>query len=255
MQQSLATLLKQAATEPGMRPAFFELLLASDVWLPQGEQLAIATNDIDIIHWQRADGSKIVPFFTDESALQQACGQHQAAIQIPAKQLLAITQGEILYLNPELPEGKLFTVEEVNQLLQHQAATLVSYQVIDHNQSLQISVVAEPPEQLVQSLQQLFSTHNSVRQAFLANFRENDEQTMKLMVALELDADAPRTTIIQQTGNVAIDVLLEHQEVDVCVIDPAMAGLSHLLIAHFTPFYQRRWGSFLRDIQSQPLDN
>lgn len=254
MQQSLATLLKQAATEPGMRPAFFELLLASDVWLPQGEQPAMATDEIDIIHWQRADGSKIVPFFTDEAALRQACGQHQAAIQIAVKQLLAITQGEILFLNPELPEGKLFTVEEVNQLLQHQGAALASYQVLDHNQSLQISAVAQPPEQLLQSLRQLFSSHNSVRQAYLANFRENDEQTMKLMVALELDNDAPQTTIIQQTGNVAIDVLLEHQEVDVCVLDPAMAGLSHLFIAHFTPFYQRRWGSFLRDIQQQPVN-
>lgn len=250
MQQSLAVLLKQAVTKPGSRPAFYQRLLTSEVWLPQAQQPKNVDGEVDIIHWRRADGSTIVPFFTDKAALQQACGGDQAAIKLPAKQLLTITHGDTLHLNPELPEGKLFTLDEINRLLQHPAATFASHHVIEKDQSLQVNVVTDPPAQLVQSLQQLFSSHTTVRQAFLAKFCESYDQTEKLMVALELDTDKEQETIIQQTGNLAIEVLTDHEVIDVCVIDPTAAGISHLLIAHFTPFYQRRWGNFLGDIQS-----
>lgn len=252
MQPSLATLLKQAATEPGMRPAFFQQLLASEVWLPQASAENIGVDEVEIIHWRREDGSTIVPFFTDQAALQQACGVNQVGITLAVKQLLNLTLGQILFLNPELPEGKIFTVEETKTLLQHQDAALASYQLIENEQLLHLSALPNPPPQLVQSLLQLLSRYTMVRQAFLVKFRESDDQADKLMVALELDTGSQQEQeiIIQQTGNVAMDVLTEHEVLDVCVIDPAAAGLSHLLTAHFTPFYQRRWGSFLRDIQA-----
>jgi len=71
----LETLLEQAATEPGHRPAFFRTLMTSTVWVPgtaaEG-QTVVEDSAVDIQHWEKDDGTSVIPFFTSLEALQQA---------------------------------------------------------------------------------------------------------------------------------------------------------------------------------------
>ena len=70
----LETLLEKAATEPAHRPAFFSALLEATVWVPgraaDGEQI-VEDSALDLQHWEKDDGTSVIPFFTSLEALQQ----------------------------------------------------------------------------------------------------------------------------------------------------------------------------------------
>ena len=69
----LEILLEKAAIEPGHRPAFFRSLLEATVWVPgaaaQGEQV-VEDSVLDLQHWEKDDGTSVIPFFTSLAALQ-----------------------------------------------------------------------------------------------------------------------------------------------------------------------------------------
>ena len=71
----LETLLEKAATEPAHRPAFFRTLLESTVWVPgtaaEGEAI-VDDSALDLQHWEKEDGTTVIPFFTSLEAVQQA---------------------------------------------------------------------------------------------------------------------------------------------------------------------------------------
>jgi hypothetical protein len=93
----LETLLEKAATEPAHRPAFFRTLLESTVWVPgraaEGEQI-VEDSALDLQHWEKDDGTSVIPFFTSLEALQQAVEDEQAFVMMPARTLFAMTLGE-----------------------------------------------------------------------------------------------------------------------------------------------------------------
>ncbi|MCS6057371.1 SseB family protein [Klebsiella variicola subsp. variicola] len=74
----LETLLEKAATEPAHRPAFFSALLEATVWVPgsaaDGEQI-VEDSALDLQHWEKDDGSSVIPFFTSLEALTAGGGR------------------------------------------------------------------------------------------------------------------------------------------------------------------------------------
>ena len=73
-----------------------------------GEQI-VEDSALDLQHWEKEDGTSVIPFFTSLEALQQAVEDEQAFVMMPARTLMAMTLGESLFLNPKLPSGKEFT--------------------------------------------------------------------------------------------------------------------------------------------------
>ena len=59
--------------------------------------------------------------------------------------------------------------------------------------------------------------------------------------------------IIQTTGSVATDTLPGDEPIDICQVVEGEKGISHFMIAHITPFYEKRWGSFLRDFKQNRI--
>ena len=82
----LEILLEKAAIEPGHRPAFFRSLLEATVWVPgaaaQGEQV-VEDSVLDLQHWEKDDGTSVIPFFTSLAALQQAVEDEQSFVVLP----------------------------------------------------------------------------------------------------------------------------------------------------------------------------
>ncbi|MFW8159971.1 SseB family protein, partial [Klebsiella pneumoniae] len=77
-----------------------------------GEQI-VEDSALDLQHWEKDDGTSVIPFFTSLEALQQAVEDEQAFVMMPARTLMAMTLGESLFLNPKLPSGKEFTPREI----------------------------------------------------------------------------------------------------------------------------------------------
>lgn len=103
----LETLLEKAATEPAHQPAFFSALLEATVWVPaaaaDGEQI-VEDSALDLQHWEKDDGTSVIPFFTSLDALQQAVEDEQAFVVMPARTLMAMTLGESLFLNARIAD-------------------------------------------------------------------------------------------------------------------------------------------------------
>ena len=96
-QNELETLLEQAATEPAHRPAFFRTLLESTVWVPgtaaEGEQV-VEDSALDLLHWEKDDGTSVIPFFTSLEALQEAVEDEQTFVVMPVRTLFEMTRAD-----------------------------------------------------------------------------------------------------------------------------------------------------------------
>ncbi|MFS2058994.1 enhanced serine sensitivity protein SseB [Kosakonia cowanii] len=250
----LETLLEQAATEPAYRPAFFRTLLDSTVWVPgnaaEGEAV-VEESALDIQHWEKDDGTSVIPFFTSLSALQQAIDDEQAFVVMPARTLFEMTLGETLFLNAKLPTGKEFTPREISHLVGEEGSPLSQQEVLEGGTALLLSEVAEPPAQMVDSLTTLFKSIKTVKRAFICSIKEQADAQANLLIGIEAEGDIEE--IIHAAGSVATDTLPGDEPVDICQVAEGEKGISHFMLAHITPFYERRWGSFLRDFKTNRI--
>ena len=249
MSVELEKLLEQAALEPAHRPAFFQSLLEADIWTlgRSVEQQLTADSAVELTHWEKADGESVIPFFTSEQVLNEVCEAGEPWVKLPVKTLFELTRGETLFLNPKRTTGKEFSPAEITALLDNQGNALTEQRVVEGGQTLLMSAVDEPPAQLVSSLTTLFAGLKPVRRAFLAEIREGEGQPANLLLGIEVDEDIE--PIIQQAGQVAVDTLPDDALIDLCEVTSEPSGVSHFFTAHITPFYERRWGSFLRDFK------
>lgn len=250
----LETLLEQAATEPAYRPAFFRTLLESTVWVPgsaaEGEAI-VEDSALDLQHWEKDDGNSVIPFFTSLEALQQAVSEEQAFVVMPARTLFEMTLGETLFLNAKLATGKEFTPRELSHLVGAESSPLSQQEVLEGGTALLLSEVAEPPAQMVDSLTTLFKSIKTVKRAFLCSIKEKADEQPNLLIGIEAEGDIEE--IIHAAGSVATDTLPGDEPIDICQVVEGEKGISHFMLAHITPFYERRWGSFLRDFKNNRI--
>lgn len=105
---------------------------------------------------------------------------------------------------------------------------------------------------MIDSLTQLLAKYKTVRRAYVAQIKEHADQPANLLIGIEGEGDLE--AIIQAAGSVATDTLLEDEPIDICQVVEGEKGISHFFVAHITPFYERRWGSFLRDFKVKNID-
>ena len=250
----LETLLEQAATEPAHRPAFFRTLLESTVWVPgtaADDQQVVDDSALELQHWEKDDGTSVIPFFTSLEALQQAVTTEQAFVAMPVRTLFEMTLGETLFLNAKLPTGKEFTPREISHLIGEEGNPLSTQEVLEGGSALLLSEVAEPPAQMVESLTTLFKTLKTVKRAFLCSIKEHADEQPNLLIGIEAEGDIEE--IIHAVGSVATDTLPGDEPIDICQVVEGEKGISHFMLAHITPFYEKRWGSFLRDFKQNRI--
>ena len=122
-ENTLEKSLRLAADEPAHRPDFFKTLLNSTIYVlgiagtGEGQVNLEAGSNISIAHWQKPDGSAVIPFFSSLQTLQRSIDSEESYIEIPARSLFEITLGAPLFLNPKSPYGKEFFPEQVRHLL------------------------------------------------------------------------------------------------------------------------------------------
>lgn len=257
-ENELERLLKLAVMEPAHRPAFFrELLDATVLILGDSEQVQQdgditlnADTPVNIQHWEKQDGGSIIPFFTSLDALQKAVEDEQSFIAMPARVLFEITQGADLFLNPKAEYGKEFYPEEVAMLLATGGIVKPVEHYVDKETQILLGQPEEYPSAMVDALTTLFSQRKPVRRAFLALMHDKAaDEKPNLLIGLEVDAEpAEIEALINEAGSVASETAPNDEPVDFCLVSEKERGISHYLISHTQPFYQRRWGSWLRNL-------
>ncbi len=250
-------MLGKATTERAKRPALFRALRESSGWVPgsgaEGEAI-VEDSALDLQHWEKEDGTTVIPFFTSLEALQQAVEDEQAFVVMPARTLFEMTLGETLFLNAKLPTGKEFMPREISLILAEEGSPLSTQEVLEGGESLILSEVAEPPSQMIDSLTTLFKTIKPVKRAFLCAIKEHADAQPNLLIGIEADGeDGEIEEIIHAAGNVATDTLPGDEPIDICQVRKGEQGISHFITEHIAPFYERRWGGFLRDFKQNRI--
>lgn len=125
---------------------------------------------------------------------------------------------------------------------------------IPQGSTLKLSVLEKEPEVLISALIECFKQHKVVRRAFLVsaqetnNDKDNDDEAI-LMVAMEFVPGSENIDqIIHEAGTLACDYLEDDQSIDFCLVNEDEKGVSHFITEHVEPFYQRKLGSWLRDV-------
>lgn len=263
-ENELERLLRLSVTAAAWRPAFYQMLLDSTVFVlgdagqdnaqTQGSVAITAGSELNILHWEKQDGSSIIPFFSSVDVLEKASAgespDEQAFVALPARVLFEMTQGEELFLNPKSEYGKEFYPSEVTLLLNNGGLNAPSELVLDKESQLLIGQPEEYPSAMIDALTTLFTQKKPVRRAFMALIHDKtvDEQP-NLLIGVEADGDEQEIdALIREAGNVAAETSPDDRPVDFCIVSEKERGISHYLISHTQPFYQRKWGSWLRNI-------
>ncbi|MGE4802004.1 enhanced serine sensitivity protein SseB [Yersinia hibernica] len=267
-EHNLESLLKLAATESIHRIAFFRALLDATVLVlvddsdksgEDGEMTFTAGNGVNILHWEKQDGESVIPFFTSVEVLQQALdiaedqpidSEKQPFIAMPVRVLFEMTQGAHLFLNPKSEHGKEFWPQEVAMLLENGGLAQPAEMVVDKESQILLGQPEEYPAAMVDALIQLFSQRKPVRRAFLALMHDKAvDEKPNLLIGLEVDGSIDEIDqLIQEAGHVASDHAPDDGPVDFCVVNEKERGVSHYLMTHTQAFYQRKWGSWLRNV-------
>ena len=71
----------------------FRTLLESTVWVPgTGREQVVEDSALDLLHWEKDDGTSVIPFFTSLEALQEAVEDEQTFVVMPVRTLFEMTR-------------------------------------------------------------------------------------------------------------------------------------------------------------------
>ncbi|TWG92872.1 type III secretion system (T3SS) SseB-like protein [Luteimonas sp. J16] len=229
--------LARAAQDPGARPAFYRLLLESEVYAI-GLVPAPGSEDPDpglsIAHFAREGGDRFIPFFSSAEALQPLLDEETRAVALPARQLFGMTRGNTLVLNPTSTTGKEFLPAEIDALLG--VAPVVRERTVGEQARVLLGQPAEYPEALVSGLSSLLAGHAPVAAAYLCLMQQPDGSA-SLVVGIE--GEGALDAVMQEVGMVAADTVPQGMPVDLVEVRRGDGALGDYFTGSVTPFYQR----------------
>jgi hypothetical protein len=249
-ENTLEQSLELAAKGPARRPEFFKTLLNSMVYVPgstgagKGHIDLEAGSQISIAHWEKQDGTAVIPFFTSLQTLEQSIARGESYLEIPARSLFEMTLGTPLFLEPKSPFGKEFLPEEVQNLLSAEIGR-TTQRTLEKDAHVQLGQPAQYPTKMVNALTQLFAKHRNIKRGFLAlMYNVTTDEKPHLVVGIEADGDIE--LILREASQVARDTAPDGEDVGLYRIQEGEQDLSDYFFTQTTPFYQRTLGSKLR---------
>ena len=169
----LETALKLAADHPAERPEFYRVLLDSSLYVlgssggakGDGEVELKAGEHISIQHWEKPDGTPVIPIFTSLATLQRAISQESEYMKLPARAFFEMTQGEGVFLNPGSDYGKEFVPEVIEAMLAEGTGRLPQTRVVEEETQVLVGVPADVPDRLLKELSAWFAKCPGVSRA------------------------------------------------------------------------------------------
>lgn len=229
--------LIQAATDPAHRPQFYRDFVESDLFVVQdgenppgtenGELKEEATLRIRSVEW---NDKQYLPVFTSLPRLQATLQTESLYVKINAMELMKLTRGADLILNPGAAYGKIFPKEEIETIIDGTIWEPTERYTAETEVEILIGQPANYPTELVDALARYFATREEVTRAYLAHFYnpEKDEKPHSL-VAVEVTGNwnemisgasivshgitipDPPLDFLQITGNGGVEEYFERQ--------------------------------------------
>lgn len=245
-QTPLERLLQAATHDVGLRPAFYQCLLSSDVLVPiarhlhPGSQVAAETT-LHVWTLQRFDGVAVIPFYSSRATAYDAPGGAEKYAVMPVRELFQARPDMPLHLNPFSPFGRSFDSDEVRQLLTTgMVGGATEEHLIPDDGSLGLGQPENVPDAMLAALRVLYARHFAVKAAYLAQLSRAGSAT-SLLIAIDCDSDVLER-VAQESATVITDTWPGNLPVDVTRLEHDGSTLAGYL-AHVAPFYERGWGA------------
>jgi hypothetical protein len=187
LEEALVAVVKNPATAPN----FYRLLLESDLLIlgtvnsqqaPTEKFHAKAGSSFDFVPGER-NRQKFLPIFSSLTRMQAYVKQESKYLSIKGRDLLEITRGAPIVLNPDSEYGKALSADEIALLLNDGLP-----------QSVTVPVIRDiaPPAALVKALITLFQQNTEVSTAWISH------------IAFAEEGDVPHPLVgVETTGNMA----------------------------------------------------
>jgi hypothetical protein len=234
-ENELEKALVKAAKNPAAAPDFYRLLLESNLLvMGTAEGQENASEEFSLSHGGKLnlvpglkDGAQYLPVFSSLPRMQEFVKQESKYLSIKGRDLLDITRGAPVTLNPASEYGKELSAREVLQLLDGPGAGVP-----------QLSSEDSYPEPLVMALLSVFETRPEVIAAWMiqVGFADRDADRHPL-VGIETTGD---WQILMQAIEVAAQVHVPGMVFDLQRVDRTNPiGLTEALLKAPT-FYLRQ---------------
>lgn len=242
----LETALKLAADHPAERPEFYRVLSDSSLYVlgssggatGDGEVELKAGENISIQHWEKPDGTPVIPVFSSLATLQRAISQESKYMKLPARAFFEMTRGEGVFLNPRSDYGKEFVPEEIEAMLAEGTGRLPQTRVVEEETQVLVGVPAVVPDRLLKELSAWFAKCPGVSRAFLVLMHDPSvDDKPHYLVGVEMSGDVQE--VMRGAGLVAADTSPDGQAVDLMRLGQNDKGLDSHIRSQFTPFYVR----------------
>lgn len=233
-QNELEKALVEAVKKPSSAPDFYRLLLESDLLVmgaAEGrehaqEQFSLAPGSNLKFVTGLKDGSQYLPVFSSLARMQEYVTQETKYLSINGRDLLDMTRGAPIILNPASQYGRELSAQQVQQLL-------------GNSRSEERSVVGEAdyPMPLVQALLPVFAGRADIQTAWMiqVTFADRAQQPHPL-VGIETAGDWPS---LMQAIQAAAEAQVPGMVFDIQRVDRRNpAGMTGALI-QAAPFYVR----------------
>ena len=122
------------------------------------------------------DGKTYLPVFTSLPRLQAVLPDKATYLRLNARELLKLTRGAALLLNPGSAYGKEITPAEAAGIADGSLWQPESSRVVARDTRVLLGAPARYPTALVTALARFFKTKKQVQRAWLAHFHEAGSQ-------------------------------------------------------------------------------
>jgi hypothetical protein len=222
-ENELEKVMLLASSEEAARPAFYRLLLDSELVVLGGLGKVMELDTIE------SQGQTYHAVFTSQHRLQEFLREERAHFVVRGSFLFRAARGASFVLNPGSDVNKVLTPEEIDWCLEQASAPL----------SGEILVVRPKafPRKLVKALCVLFTSRSLIKEAHLVHvMRQGADSLPYPLIGLVAEEDNPR--LAGEIFKAAAEVM-PGKRIDVLFLKPGDSRPLQTHILSVPPFYRR----------------
>lgn len=230
--------LERARGNPEAEQEFFRYLL--DAPVHAHAPISDDSRKFRLIQFKHPDGFDALPFFTSHSKAAFAAGHAARIVTFTGRELLEMTRGAILMLNPN-DGGAVLYPEEIQSLLA--TGTIAPVRKDSWTgEPLWWGSPDRPPSWLIPVLTRTLTQQKSVTSAYLIQTApEADREAVSLLIVLGVAPDQAERAARACLTSIHAELQRSPPEVsiDLTLFDPAQGIPDFVTASGVEPFYQR----------------
>lgn len=244
----LEGLLRQACEAAAWRPAFYRQLLESRVLVIVPDESAARNvarpERLHFVQWKRVDGTVAIPFFSSARTFFEAVPDGAKCLVLDTRQLLELTRGAILHLNPYSEFNLQVMPSDVEAILASGSLVVSESFVLEADRQVSFHQVVDPPVALLDALTLLYSQLPQVHGAYVALVKGlYDDATESLLLGLDIQGDPE--PVVRDSGLVIRDTYHGPYHLDMVHLNSGERGLSSFGFKPGFRFFDQRMAAVL----------